>query len=209
MEPITLTVQRNHFAGVAAFRAKTDVRKYLEGMLITTSATGAYLVATDGHMLAVHKIDAEPRLDLEIIIPAATIDTALKIKGKHITTLTIDLGDVEGKYDANKPARKGQIRTVDGTLLFEEMPWTLRGWRRVCKFTPTTEQVVYDPRLLARVDDAAQLIRGKTKYPTIVRPGANGGCGFAQLDLDGKTCAWVMPMRDSFDALPSHPGFTF
>lgn len=201
MQPISLQIDAKTFTAVAMFAAKGDIRHYLNGVLVETGANGAYLVGCNGHALAVHKIDDEPRQDAQVIIPAATMALVAKIKKG---TLSIDLGDVSGKYVDVK--RKGEIRSMAGSFLFEEVDGTFPDWKRVAKHTPDPSIVFYDPRYVELVNDAAQTIY-KRSLPALIRPGGQG-CGFAMLDTDGRTCAWVLPLRGTVDELATHPGFT-
>lgn len=50
---VTIAASARLFAAVAAFRAKDDIRYYLQGVHIAPAPEGVYLVATDGHQLAV------------------------------------------------------------------------------------------------------------------------------------------------------------
>ena len=201
MQPISLQIDAKTFTAVSMFAAKGDIRHYLNGVLVETGANGAYLVGCNGHCLAVHKIDDEPRQDAQVIIPAATVQMVAKIKKG---TLSIDLGDVSGKFIDVK--RKGEVRSMAGNFLFEEIDGTFPDWRRVAKHTPDPSIVFYHPDYVELVNDAAQTIY-KRKLPALIRPGGQG-CGFATLDTDGRTCAWIMPLRGTVDELATHPGFT-
>ena len=205
MQPVSLTLEASQFAAVALFCAKQDVRLYLQGVCIHTDKTGAYIVGCDGHTLAVHKIDSEPRDDRQIIIPPETVALVAKIKKGSIT---IDCGGKAGAHHEQTEPRKGQIRTAQGSFLFAEMEWKYPDWIRVAKHTQSPEPVFYNPEYLMRVAKAAEIARGgKQKYPVIVSPGGKG-CGFAILDHAGMTCAWIMPTRTELSELPTHPAFS-
>lgn len=197
----SITLDSAQFAAVAMFRAKKDLRFYLTGVMICADSNGAYLVGCDGHTLAVHKIDDEPRESFEMIIPAETVALAAKIKKG---TLTIDCGDALGKYDG-QTRRNGQIRSANGIFPFVEVDGTYPDWRRVAKHTQSPEYAFFNPDYLKRICDAGSVIRGKAAIVP-VSPGGTG-CGFAQLDDIGRTCAWVMPMREDLSGLPTAPGF--
>ena len=58
-----ITIRTDIFAAVSLFRGLEDVRYYLNGIYLETGSQGARLVATDGHQLAVAKIEGEyPKL---------------------------------------------------------------------------------------------------------------------------------------------------
>ena len=82
-------------------------------------------------------------------------------------------------------------------------------WRRVAKHddTPYPHHVFFNVYYLALVADAANVI-SQRKFPVQVRPGGTG-CGFAYLDFEGKTVAYVMPLRAKIDELPSKPGMNY
>lgn len=204
MQPISITLDAAQFAAVSMFRAKKDVRFYLTGVAIYTDSKGAYIVGCDGHTLAVHKIDNEPREHREIIIPSDTVAAIVKIKKGSIT---IDCGSQPGKFDGQTP-RTCQIRTALAVYAFNEVEGTYPDWQRVAQHKQDASTLAFfNPRYLSRVADAAEVSRGKKmNVPVVVSPGGSG-CGFAQLDYDGQTCAWVMPMRVSASDLPTHPGF--
>jgi hypothetical protein len=203
--PVSLTLEASQFAAVALFCAKQDIRQYLQGVCIHTDRSGAYIVGCDGATLAVHKIDSEPREDRQIIIPPETVSLVAKIKKGSIT---IDCGDKPGNHSDQTEPRKCDIRTAQGSFLFAEMEWKFPDWKRVAKHTQSPDPVFFNPEYLMRVHKAAEVARGgKQKYPALVSPGGTG-CGFAQLDRDGLTCAWIMPMRATLSELPTHPGFT-
>lgn len=204
MTAVSLTLEAAQFSAVALFRAKKDIRHYLNGVCVHTDNTGAYIVGCDGHTLAVHKIDDEPREDCQIIIPEDTVASIAKIKKG---TIVIDCGMQTGSYN-NEIRRTCQIRTAIAIFAFNEIDGQYPDWKRVAKHTQSSEPTFYDPEYLSRVAKAAEIARSTTlKYPVLVSPGGLT-CGFAQLDRDGKTCAWVMPMRGKLSDLPTHPGFT-
>jgi len=203
--PVSLTIDAAQFAVVALFCAKQDIRLYLQGVCVHTDKSGAYVVACDGATLAVHKIDSEPREDRQIIIPPNTVSLVSKIKKG---SLVIDCGDKPGSHSDQQVPRKAELRTAQGSFLFAEMEWKFPDWKRVAIHTQSPDPVFYNPEYLNRVAKAAEIARGgKQKFPVVVSPGG-AGCGFAQLDRDGMTCAWIMPTRTKLSELPTHPGFT-
>lgn len=205
MQPVSLTLEASQFAAVAMFCAKQDVRLYLQGVCVHTDRSGSYIVGCDGATLAVHKIDDEPQEDRQIIIPPETVALVAKIKKGSIT---LDLGDKPGSHHEQASPRKCEIRTAQGSFLFAEMEWKFPDWIRVAKHTQSTDPVIYNPEYLMRVAKAAEIARGgKQKFPVVVSPGGTG-CGFAQLDRDGRTCAWIMPTRTILSELPTHPAFS-
>jgi DNA polymerase-3 subunit beta len=196
----TVIVPARIFPGVASFRAKQDIRYYLTGVCLDIGPDGAYIVATCGHVIAVAKIDDTPRTPAQFIIPADTCATLAKEKRSSIA---IDCADLDGGANG----RQIQIRTGSATYVCLEIDGKYPDWRRVAKIgTDEGKPVFYNPQYLAKIDDAARMIRN-SKMPVSVRPGGTG-CGFAMLDNDGAVGAWVMPMREDLEALPIKPAWT-
>jgi len=214
MPNTTLTIPAAHFAAVASFRAVKHICYYLNGVMIETGPLGAYLVATDGHTIAVSRIDTTPMPDAQFILPDTTTADLAKIKKLSIL---VDLPEQTGKYDG-KTKRTLRIKALASinapitTLECEEVDGVFPNWRRAAKhtFDPQAPAVAYDPQYLARVDDAARIIKGikKGSVAALVRPGAAGTCGFAWLDDVGDACAWIAPRRDDMSDLPNSPAWT-
>jgi hypothetical protein len=90
-----------------------------------------------------------------------------------------------------------------------ELDGVFPDWRRVTRYddAPYPHQVFFNPEYLMRVADAADLI-SERKFAVQVRPGGTG-VGFATLDHEGKTVAYVMPIRGTIDDLPSKPTMNY
>lgn len=201
-----LMIMSRHLAAIAMFAAKKDVRYYLQGICIDTGPAGTFIVATCGHTLAVHQIDTVARPVGQFIMPVASLTTMLKANRKSAVTLTLPNGFV-GKYDA-KAKRQVTLETLKGEIsIVSEMDGIFPDWRRVACYNdaPYPQQVFFNPEYLVRVADAANLISIR-KFSVQVRPGA---VGFATLDHEGKTVAYVMPMSTKLDDLPSKPNMTY
>ena len=210
----TLTIPAAHFAAVAMFRAVKDIRHYLNGVMIETGPQGAYIVAVDGHTIAVSRVDHTPLPDAQFILTDTITADLAKLKKFSII---VEMPEKGGKYDG-KTKRTLRIKTLASTnapittIECEEVDATFPDWRRVAKhtFNPQAPAVAYDPQYLARVDDAARIIKGTKKgsVAAIVRPGADGTLGFAWLDDVGDACAWVASRRDDMSELPGSPCWT-
>lgn len=203
----TVIVPARVIPALSIFCAKRDVRYYLTGMLLDIGPTGAYLVATCGHVIAVAKIDSTARDPAQFIIPQETLSILSKDKR---TGMAIDCADLSGSYDG-QTRRQIQIRTGMGAFIAIEVDGQFPDWRRVArKGEDDGKHVLYNPHYLARIDEGAQIIRGGTKGrsdPVLVRPGGTG-CGYASLDREGNVGAWVMPTRTKVDDLPACPSWT-
>jgi DNA polymerase-3 subunit beta len=205
-----LLIMSGHLAAIGMFAAKKDIRYYLQGICIDTSSAGTFIVATCGHTLAVHQIDTVAREAGQFIMPLSSLTTMLKANRKSTVKLTLPDG-FAGKYDASQRVKR-QV-TIDALKseisIVVEMDGIFPDWRRVAQYddAPYPNQVFFNPEYLVRVADAANLISAR-KFAVQVRPGGTG-VGFATLDHEGKTVAYVMPMSTKTDDLPSKPNMTF
>jgi DNA polymerase-3 subunit beta len=179
-----MIIKEGVFSAINSFAAKGDVRYYLNGVMVDAGAEGVFLVATDGHAIAVARIDATPHPARQYIIAGEVCDLIAKNKRKPIDF------DIDAMRFDNINAVE-----VDGKY---------PDWRRVIQYKPSPDIAFFHPKFHARVDAAARMIQGKRIAPTMIRPGGNG-VGYAQLDADGEVGAWVMPQRGDIDAMPTHP----
>jgi DNA polymerase III subunit beta len=202
-----LFIMPGHLAAVALFAAKKDIRHYLVGVCIDTGPAGAFLVATCGHSIAVHQIDTVSRPIGQFIMPLEPLSSMVKANKRIGIKLTLPAG-FAGKYEKNR--RQVTLESLKGEIsIVSEMDGIFPDWRRVCKHDDATypDHVFYAVEYLARVADAADII-SKRKFCVQVRPGGMG-CGFAHLDHEGKTVAYIMPLRAKLDQLPSKPNMTY
>ena len=202
-----LIIMPGHLAAVALFAAKKDIRYYLMGVCIDTGPAGAFLVATCGHALAVHQIDTVSRPIGQFIMPLEPLASMVKANKRIGIKLTLPAG-FAGKYEKNR--RQVTLESLKGEIsIVSEMDGIFPDWRRVCKHddAPYPHHVFYAVEYLARVAAAANII-SERKFCVQVRPGGTG-CGFAHLDHEGKTVAYVMPLRAKLDELPSKPNMTY
>jgi DNA polymerase-3 subunit beta len=201
-----LMIMPGHLAAIAMFAAKKDIRHYLMGVCIDTGPAGAFLVATCGHAMAVHQIDNVARPAGQLIMPLVPLASMIKANRRVGIKLTLPAG-FAGKYDNNiRVKRQVTLESLKGEIsIVPEMDGIFPDWRRVAHYddAPYPQQVFFNPHYLVRVADAADLI-SERKFAVQVRPGGTG-VGFATLDHEGKTVAYVMPIRGAIDDLPSKP----
>lgn len=214
-----ITINAKHFAAVASFRAAADIRLYLTGVCIETGPKGAYIIATNGHTLAVSKVDngdiagTLPASETQFILPPDIVPSLAKLAKTKTHAFSVTLPDQPGAYNGKTP-RTATIHAVTATGIdvtrVNEMEWRFVNWRRAARHEYSHEPVAYDPQYLALIDNAAHTIKGNKKehIGTLVRPGTLGTCGFAWLDMHGTTCAWISPINGSMDGLPSAPAWT-
>ena len=203
-----LMILPGHLAAIAMFAAKKDIRHYLMGVCIDTGPAGAFLVATCGHTVAIHQIDTVSRPAGQLIMPLVPLASMIKANRRIGIKLTLPAG-FSGRYDS-KVKRQVTLESLKGEIsIVSELDGIFPDWRRVCKHDDASypHHVFFDTRYLSLVSDAANVI-SQRKFPVQVRPGGTG-CGFAYLDFEGKTVAYVMPFRATIDELPSKPGMTY
>jgi hypothetical protein len=174
------------FPAINSFAAKGDVRYVLNGVMVDAGPEGVFLVGTDGHAIAVARIDATPHPARQYIIGGEVCELIAKNKRKPVML----------ELDAMR------FDNVTATEIDGRYP----DWRRVIKYKASDAIAFFDPKFHARVDAAARMIQGKTAFPTLIRPGGNG-VGYAQIDADGKVGAWVMPIRRDIDEMPTGPAW--
>lgn len=206
----TLLIMSGHLAAIGMFAAKKDIRYYLQGICIDTGPAGTFLVATCGHALAVHQIDTVAREAGQFIMPIASLTTMLKANRKSTVKLTLP-DNFLGKYDANtRVKRQVTLESLKSEIsIVVEMDGVYPDWRRVAQYddAPYPHHVFFNPDYLVRVADAANVISSR-KFAVQVRPGGTG-VGFAHLDFEGKSVAYVMPLRAKLEELPSKPNMTY
>jgi len=203
-----LMILPGHLAAIAMFAAKKDIRSYLIGVCIDTGPAGSFLVATCGHTVAIHQIDTVARPVGQLIMPLVPLASMLKANRRIGIKLTLPAG-FSGRYDS-KVKRQVTLESLKGEIsIVSELDGIFPDWRRVCKHDDASypHHVFFDTRYLSLVSDAANVI-SQRKFPVQVRPGGTG-CGFAHLDFEGKTVAYIMPLRAKIDELPSKPGMTY
>ena len=161
-----ITIRTDIFAAVSLFRGLEDVRYYLNGIYLETGSLGARLVATDGHQLAVAKIDGDyPKSSL--ILPN-TLVAAVKSKSKGLMAVTLEFTEGPLQY-----LKKGNVEGVfvprDITLTFGEISTTAKeldgkfpDYRRVVPEKVDSTPAQFDPRLIIRIEKACSILGYKS-----------------------------------------------
>lgn len=57
----SIIVPARVFSAIAMFRAVKDIRYYINGVMLQTGPTGAFLAATDGRTISVGRVDTIER----------------------------------------------------------------------------------------------------------------------------------------------------
>ena len=170
-----ITITKGQVQALLKIAPKKDIRYYLNGALLEVNGDGAWLVATDGHVLLAGLVtgNIETREQGRWIIPRDALEIAAKLK-KYAVALVV--GD----------------RCSLGGLPFEPVDGIYPDWRRVIG-SPCDHRAhdwpQFDPELLHRVHDAGKLYEGITKAPAARSYLCGGG---SMLHYRWPTCLGVV-----------------
>ena len=178
-----LTVPANVLRALLVFAANEDVRFYLNGIYAECGPAGARLVATDGHIMAVYKIEGE-FAPASCILPRDLVEAGLR-GTKKPDSVRLKIGAQCGVGQLAAPA----------------IPGNYAPWRKVIPATTSGEFAHFDFELLARIDKAAKLL-GVKHSPVL----AYNDDGPAPVNMGYPNFfAVVMPMHIKPDNLPAIP----
>jgi DNA polymerase-3 subunit beta len=197
----TLTVSLATLRAARTHAAEKDVRYYLQGVYLDTTA--GKVVATDGHRLFAANARGVKSHYPAVIIPNETIDAALKqFTGEYARGKSLGTVDVTVTVDESHLA----IGTPTGSVTGKALDGRFPEWRRV---VPTPDAVgehvpaVLNTQYLADACEALSIARNLSKkaasqhairihmrgeFPTIVTDNTIG------------VLALVMPMRNDLGA---------
>lgn len=174
-----ITIPANDFKGLALFAAIKDTRQYLKGVHVEQRANQTLLMATDGAMCAVLRLDVTSDTDVEYLIPNTLLANVKTNKG----LVTVD-------YDGVNVAL-----TQDGaTVTAKHGDGTFPDVRRVIPSSVSGELAHFDLHLLARIAKAYTLFSGrKACTPSLI---AHNGTGAALIDMRARDITGViMPLN--------------
>jgi len=159
---MNITFSTDVFAAVSLFRAIEDVRYYINGIYLETGATGARLVATDGHQLAVAKIDGSFP-ESSIILPNSLL-TSIKSKPKGPLNVTLEFNQGPPQYRKNGECIPRNITLTFGeiTAIGKEIDGKFPDFRRVVPGEVDGTTAQFDPRLIYRIDKACSTLGYKS-----------------------------------------------
>ena len=172
------TIQIKTIKALLHFTAKKDIRYYLQGVHIEQGATGTYAVATNGHFIAIARVDTQTQAPASVIVGSDRLAAAIKgAKGAAII-------DVEGA--------KVTITTTVGETMADAIEAKYPDWRRVIRAPQTGEQAYFNPEYLATVQKAAGEYHGNkgTLYHVTQNGNSVGHCA-----IDDTLQVFVMPVR--------------
>jgi DNA polymerase-3 subunit beta len=189
MANVNATIDFKVLKALMLFAGKSDIRFYLNGLHIEQSATGTLAVATNGHAIAIARIDSDAYAPASCTIHRQYIDA---IKTKYAVMFT-----------QNDNATVS-IQTADSTIAVPLIDGIFPDWRRVVSAKQTGEQAYFAPDYAALVDKAGQII-GKRALAYVIQQNGNS-VGYCS--LGDHVHAYVMPLRSPYeDGVVSSPTF--
>ena len=159
------------------FTAKKDIRYYLQGVHIEQGATGTYAVATNGHFLAVARIDTQAQAPASVIVGSDRLASAIK--------------GAKGAVQIDVDGARVTIKTTAGDTTADAVEAKYPDWRRVIRAPQSGEQAYFNPEYLATVQKAAGEYHGnKSLYHVAQNGNSVGHCA-----IDDDLQVFVMPVR--------------
>lgn len=168
------------------FAAKKDTRYYLNGVHFEQSANGTLAVATNGHCLAVARLDRDSAEPASFIVPREHLDNVVKSAKGGIDIVQVD-------------ATQCTILSSNGRITVPLCDGKFPDWRRVTTPQQTGERGYYDPEYAAMVNKAGQMVKPSNMGYLIQQNG--NSVGYA--NLADVIHAYVMPLRGYTEVVPS------
>lgn len=165
---------------------KSDIRYYLNGVLLEVTDAGRFYVATDGHKLvAIREARQETDTIGQWILPRNVI---LGIKLQKAGRSVLKLAELE------TDGAKAKIDYCNTGTVFAFVDGKFPDWRRVVPTAPTGEIAQYNPDLLVAVRDCAAAAVGTGKYSGLHMAHNGDGPGLYQC-ASQDFIGLVMPLR--------------
>lgn len=197
MPIVSLTVNRNSLRAALLFSAVSDVRYYLNGVMIEARKASTFIVATDGRRAGVFKsatiADNLPADGLEIIVPVALVKSVKSFKA---------LPDITVLYDTE--TRTVTIQDVDGAQSAKAVDGKFPDWRRIVPAQTTGDAAQFDPELIA---DLAKVAKALGRKPQLVHVHFNGtGAAVVTISGESQFLGVVMPLVHKPETVQAVPG---
>ena len=171
------------------FAAKKDIRYYLNGIHFEQSATGTVAVATNGHCLAVARLDRDSAEPASFTVPREHLDNVVKGAKGGVDIVQVD-------------ATQCTLNSSNGRITVPLCDGKFPDWRRVVTPQQTGERAYFHPDYAAMVDKAGQIIR-PAKVGYLIQQNGNS-VGYC--NLNDVIHAYVMPVR-GYDEVVSSPNW--
>lgn len=168
------------------FAAKKDIRYWLNGVHFEQSVNGTVAVATNGHCLAVARLDRDSAEPASFTVPREHLDNVVKSAKGSIDIVQVD-------------DTQCTILSSNGRITVPLCDGKFPDWRRVTTPQQTGERGYYDPEYAAMVNKAGQMVHS-TKTAYVIQQNGNnvGYCNLADV-----IHAYVMPLRGYTEVVPS------
>ena len=168
------------------FAAKKDIRYYINGIHFEQSSTGTVAVATNGHYLAVARLDRDSAEPGSFIVPREHLDNVVK--------------GAKGEIDiVQRFTTQCDLTSSNGTITVPLCDAKFPDWRKVVAPQQTGERAYFDPDYAAMVNKAGQMVHSTTTAYVIQQNGNSVGyCNLADV-----IHAYVMPLRGYTEVVPS------
>ena len=173
-----MLINVNTLKALLLFAAKKDVRFYINGIHFEQSATGTLAVATNGHCLAVARLDRDSVEPASFIVPREHLDNVVKGAKGGVDVVQVD-------------ATQCTLISTNGRITVPLIDGKFPDWRRVVAPQQTGERAYFYPDYAAMVDKAGQLIY-PSKVGYLIQQNGNS-VGYANLN-DVMHC-YVMPIK--------------
>jgi len=165
---------------------KSDIRYYLNGVLIEVTEAGRFYAATDGHKLVViREARQETDTDGQWILPR---DVILGIKMKKAGRNPVEHAELE------TDGAKAKLDYCGTGTVFAFIDGKFPDWRRVVPTATTGEIAQYNPDLLLAVRDCAAAAVGIGRYSGLHMAHNGPGPGLYQC-ASPDFIGLVMPLR--------------
>ena len=193
---IKLTVPARYIAVLKLFAAEKDMRSYLNGICLEIGRNETRLIATNGHMLGVFRVESDQP---DIIDPVKNVIIPNEML-KHIKSK----GDVEivlGDALPNSHARPVTL-TFDGlTVSGETVDGHYPDWQsQFINLKPSGIAAQFNAEYIGIMAKAWACLHGKRSPMVAI---AHNGDGPALIGLgDINFCGVIMPMGKHFIAVP-------
>ena len=166
------------------FAAKKDVRFYINSVHFECSANGTVAVATNGHVLAVAKLDSDSTMPaISFTVPREHLDNVVKNASKG----SVDIIQVD--------ATQCTLNSSNGRITVPLLDGKFPDWRRVTTPPQTGERAYFHPDYSALVDKAGQLV-SPVKAGYLIQQNGNS-VGYCK--ISDEFHAYVMPVRSGYE----------
>lgn len=192
------------FRAIMCFRAIADNRYYLNGVYLETGSEGARLVATDGTVLGIAKLEDQPHPEASIIISEELCIVVQKLSPKiEDVTFTFNEGSFSGSHNLSGH-RKIELVYGSDVCTGKEVLGVFPDFRRVVPDSFSGDTAQFEPSQLLRIEKAAKLLNRKNaKYPGVTYNGTGTAISIVRDDF----MVLVMPMQSREEPVKIPPSW--